>query len=230
MGFGGADTESEKLSLTDQLLQAVMCELRVTSQGHHCGRFQCIPHLVKGIKEGSWIDFAEQFAASRSNLPVPTCKNVWDAAGTRRTFSWAALLVWGWGGGVVGRERGVGVGVEVGWGVGVGVGGGWWCVVRCALCSVHNTTQRNATQRNARHATPRHATPRHATPRHATPRHATPRHATPRHATPRHATPHHTTPHHTTSPPPPPPPPPPHHHHHTTHHNHLPLSPNPKPV
>ena len=39
-GFQGADCDPEKLTRTDQLFQAVLCEIRVVDEGH--------PHLVQG--------------------------------------------------------------------------------------------------------------------------------------------------------------------------------------
>ena len=89
MGF----RDPEKLTRTDQLLQAVLCELKVVVDGHPhlvLGDFNIepskIPCLAKGISEGSLVDFSEQFAACRGNLPAPTCKNIWDSVGTRRDF------------------------------------------------------------------------------------------------------------------------------------------------
>ena len=71
-GFQGADCDPEKLTRTDQLFQAVLCELRVIDEGHlHLvlGDFNIepskIPCLAKGISEGSLVDFSEQFAACR---------------------------------------------------------------------------------------------------------------------------------------------------------------------
>ena len=92
-GFQGADCDPEKLTRTDQLFQAVLCELRVVDEGHPhliLGDFNIepskIPFLAKGISEGLLVEFAEQFSASRGNLPAPTCKNIWDSDGTWRDF------------------------------------------------------------------------------------------------------------------------------------------------
>ena len=92
-GFQGADGDPEKLARTDQLFQAVMCELRVVGDGHPfllLGDFNIepfkIPCLAKGILDGLIVDFAEKFSASRGNLSAPTCKNAWDSEGTRRDF------------------------------------------------------------------------------------------------------------------------------------------------
>ena len=43
-GYQGADSDSDKLSVTDLLFQAVLCELSVVGQGHppvNLARFQC---------------------------------------------------------------------------------------------------------------------------------------------------------------------------------------------
>ena len=92
-GFQGADSDQEKLVRTDQLFQAVMCELRVVGDGHPfllLGDFNIepfkIPCLAKRISDGSIVDFAESHSASRGFLVAPTCKNVWDSEGTRRDF------------------------------------------------------------------------------------------------------------------------------------------------
>ena len=90
-GFQGADSDPEKLTRSDQLFQAVLCELKVVDDGHPhlvLGDFNIEPSkiscLAKGISEGSLVDFSEQFAACRGNLPAPTYKNIWDSVGTRR--------------------------------------------------------------------------------------------------------------------------------------------------
>ena len=92
-GFQGADGDPEKLTRTEHLFQAVMCELRVVGEGYPqliLGDFNVepskIPSLVKGISEGYCIDFSETLSASKGNLPAATCKNVWDSVGTRRHF------------------------------------------------------------------------------------------------------------------------------------------------
>ena len=58
-GYQGADEDSEKLSLTDQLVDAALCELAVVSRGQPCvlaGDFNVeptkIPCLLKGIMAG----------------------------------------------------------------------------------------------------------------------------------------------------------------------------------
>ena len=92
-GFQGADVDREKLARTEQLFQAVMCELRVVGDGHPyllLGDFNIepskIPCLAKRISEGLIVDFEHHFSASRGDLAAPTCKNAWDSEGTRRDF------------------------------------------------------------------------------------------------------------------------------------------------
>ena len=58
-GFQGADCDPEKLARTEQLFQAVLCELRIVGDGHPhllLGDFNIepskIPCLAKGISEG----------------------------------------------------------------------------------------------------------------------------------------------------------------------------------
>ena len=62
-GFQGADDDAEKLSLSDQLFDAAMCELAVVSRGQPCviaGDINVeptkVPCLLKGISAGLWVD------------------------------------------------------------------------------------------------------------------------------------------------------------------------------
>ena len=96
-GFQGADDDAEKLGLTDQLFDAVMCELAVVSRGQPCviaddfnvapTKIPCIPCLLKGISAGLWIDLRGSWARSARVDPDVTCKRDWAClGGTRRDF------------------------------------------------------------------------------------------------------------------------------------------------
>ena len=63
-GYQGADRDSERLALTDQLLDAALGELGVVAREQPCpmvGDFNVeptkIPCLAKGIMAGLWIAF-----------------------------------------------------------------------------------------------------------------------------------------------------------------------------
>ena len=65
-GYQGADSDPEQLALTDQLLDAALCELSVVARGQPCmlvGDFNVeptkIPFLAKGISAGLWVDLEE---------------------------------------------------------------------------------------------------------------------------------------------------------------------------
>ena len=65
-GFQGADSDAEQLSLTDQLFDAALGELRTVTAGQPCllvVDFNVeptkIPCLAKGISAGLWVDFGE---------------------------------------------------------------------------------------------------------------------------------------------------------------------------
>ena len=90
-GYQGADTDSEQLSLTNQLFDAALGELHVVASGQPCllvGDFNVeptkIPCLAKGISAGLWVDFEEAWAIAAGLQPTPTCKRSWTAAGGRR--------------------------------------------------------------------------------------------------------------------------------------------------
>ena len=90
-GYQGADTDSEQLSLTNQLFDAALGELHVVASGQPCllvGDFNVeptkIPCLAKGISAGLWVDFEEAWAVTAGLPPAPTCKRSWTAAGGRR--------------------------------------------------------------------------------------------------------------------------------------------------
>ena len=92
-GFQGADDDAEKLSLTDQLFDAVMCELAVVSRGQPCvigGDFNKeptkVPCLLKGISAGLQVDLQGAWARAAGVDPDVTCKRDWGLGGTRSDF------------------------------------------------------------------------------------------------------------------------------------------------
>ena len=78
--------------MTDQLFEAVLCELAVVSRGQPCllvGNFNVeptkIPCLLKGISAGLWIDLEAAWAWAAGSEPSVTCKRDWASpGGTRR--------------------------------------------------------------------------------------------------------------------------------------------------
>ena len=93
-GYQGADEDAEKLSLTDQLFDAALCELAVVGRGQPsviAGDFNVeptkIPCLLKGIMEGLWFDLQGTWARTTGVAPGVTCKKDWACTGgTRRDF------------------------------------------------------------------------------------------------------------------------------------------------
>ena len=93
-GYQGADDDSEKLSFTDQLFGAALCELAVVTRGHACslaGDFNVeptkIPCLLKGIMAGLWFDLQGAWARASGVEPSVTCKKyLASSGGTRRDF------------------------------------------------------------------------------------------------------------------------------------------------
>ena len=93
-GYQGADEDAEKLSLSDKLLGAALCELAVVARGQPCvlaGDFNIepckIPCLLKGIVGGYWFDLQDAWARAAGRVPGVTCKRDWACAGgTRRDF------------------------------------------------------------------------------------------------------------------------------------------------
>ena len=68
-GFQGASDDSEKLSLTNELIDAVLVELSVVGRGQPCviaGDFNVeptkVPCLLKGISAGLWVDLQGAWA------------------------------------------------------------------------------------------------------------------------------------------------------------------------
>ena len=93
-GFQGADDDGEKLSLTDQLVDAALCELAVVSRWQPCviaGDLNVEPTkircLLKGISSGHWVDLQGAWARAAGVEPDVTCKRDWACpGGTRRDF------------------------------------------------------------------------------------------------------------------------------------------------
>ena len=93
-GYQGADGDAEQLSLTDQLFDAALGELRVVAMDQPClivGDFNVeptkIPCLSKGIFAGLWVDLESDWAFASGVSPAVTCKRTWgDPGGHRRDF------------------------------------------------------------------------------------------------------------------------------------------------
>ena len=90
-GYQGADADAEQLTLTDQLFDAAICELRAVVAGQPCllvGDFNVEPTKIlcqaKGISAGLWVDFGEAWALAAGLHPAPTCKRGWTAVGGHR--------------------------------------------------------------------------------------------------------------------------------------------------
>ena len=93
-GFQGASTDSEKLRLTEKLLEAVLCELAVVASGQPClfvGDLNVepdrIPCLLRGLAAGHWFDLQSSWASATGVDPLPTCcKTFGSGGGSRRDF------------------------------------------------------------------------------------------------------------------------------------------------
>ena len=77
-GFQGASADSEKLRLTEKLLDAVLCQLAVVASGQPClvvGDLNIeperIPCLLKGLMAGHWFDLQSSWAAASGVDPLP---------------------------------------------------------------------------------------------------------------------------------------------------------------
>ena len=100
-GYQGADGDAERLSLTDQLFDAALGELRVVALAQPClivGDFNVeptkIPCLSEGISAGLWVDLESSWAFASGMPPAVTCKRSWGAAGChRRDFMFGCPLV-----------------------------------------------------------------------------------------------------------------------------------------
>ena len=100
-GYQGADRDAEQLSLTDQLFDAALEELRVVAMDQPClivGDFNVeptkIPCLSKGIFDGLWVDLESAWAFASGVSPAVTCKRTWsESGGHRRDFMVGCPLV-----------------------------------------------------------------------------------------------------------------------------------------
>ena len=100
-GYQGADGDAERLSLTDQLFDAALGELRIVALDQPClivGDFNVeptkIPCLSKGISAGLWVDLESAWAPASGVPPAVTCKRAWgDLGGHRRDFMVGCPLV-----------------------------------------------------------------------------------------------------------------------------------------
>ena len=76
--YQGAEGDSEKLALTDQLLTSVLAKLkcavlqRVILVGDLDADHLVILSPAKGISDGGWIDLDKAFAVGRGDAPTPT--------------------------------------------------------------------------------------------------------------------------------------------------------------
>ena len=93
-GYQGAESDPEKLQLSEHLFAAVLAEARVCCAGQPVlivGDFNadpsCYPSLAKGIMDGHWIDLEQAFATGRGVAPSRTCQFQLDEdKGSRRDF------------------------------------------------------------------------------------------------------------------------------------------------
>ena len=93
-GFQGADEDAEKLSLTNQLFDAAVCELAIVSRGQPCliaGDFNVeptkIPCLLNSLSAGLWIDLEASWARAAGSERAVICKRDWVCLGsTERDF------------------------------------------------------------------------------------------------------------------------------------------------
>ena len=100
-GYQGADRDAEQLSLTDQLFDAALGELRVVAMDQPClvvGDFNVeptkIPCLSKGIFAGLWVDLESAWAFASGVSPAVTCKRAWSASGGNRRDFMVVVLLW----------------------------------------------------------------------------------------------------------------------------------------
>ena len=80
-GYQGAESDPEKLQLSDRLFTAVLAEARMCCAGQpvlFVGDFNAdpivIPSLAKGVMDGHWIDLEQAFATGRGVAPSHTCQ------------------------------------------------------------------------------------------------------------------------------------------------------------
>ena len=80
-GYHGAESDPEKLQLSEHLFAAVLADARMCCAGQPvvlAGDFNAdltvIHSLAKGIMDGHWIDLERAFAFGRGVLPSSTCQ------------------------------------------------------------------------------------------------------------------------------------------------------------
>ena len=99
-GNQGSCDDPHKLALTNKLLEAVIREAKVCGSGQPVvitGDFNVepsvIPVVAKAMQCSHLVDLEVAFSAGRGEAPSPTCRFDLDGApGTRRDFSWYALM------------------------------------------------------------------------------------------------------------------------------------------
>ena len=102
-GYQGAESDPEKLQLTDHLFAAVLAEARMCCCGQPvilAGDFNADPivisSLAKGISDGQWVDLERAFAFGRGVPPSSTCQFQLDEdKGSRRDFLLACPIALG---------------------------------------------------------------------------------------------------------------------------------------
>ena len=93
-GYQGAESDPEKLQLSDRLFASVLAEARMCCAGQQvilAGDFSTyptvIPSLAKGIMDGHLIDLERAFATGRRVSPSCTCQfQLYEDKGSRRDF------------------------------------------------------------------------------------------------------------------------------------------------
>ena len=66
--YQGAESDADKLALTDQLITSVLCMTKVCCSflvGYLNADPLLIPSLAKGISDGDWVDLEKAFATGR---------------------------------------------------------------------------------------------------------------------------------------------------------------------
>ena len=93
-GYQGAESDPEKLQLSEHLFAAVSAEAKMCCAGQPVilvGDFNAdptvIPSLAKGIMNGHWIDVEQAFPTGRGVAPSRTCQlQLNEDKGSRRDF------------------------------------------------------------------------------------------------------------------------------------------------
>ena len=101
-GYQGAESDPEKLTLTDNLLTALLAEAQVCYAGQPVilvGDLNAdptvIPSLAKGVMNGHWIDVEQAFAIGRGVAPSRPCQFQLDEDKAYAGIPlWLVLLLW----------------------------------------------------------------------------------------------------------------------------------------